>query len=59
MASKIEYWVVRVEMTNPDKGEITDEDSKKIMSQVDYEFKDLGKYIIDTEIYCKIAPDQL
>lgn len=59
MASRVIYLVVRVEINNTSKEEITDEDVKTITSEVDYEFKDLQDFKLETEIYSQISPDQL
>lgn len=59
MASRVIYLVVRVEINNTSKKEITDEDVKTITSEVDYEFKDLQDFKLETEIYSQISPDQL
>lgn len=59
MASRVIYLAVRVEINNTSKEEITDEDVKTITSEVDYEFKDLRDFKLETEIYSLISPDQL
>lgn len=59
MASKVIYLAVRVEINDPAKDEITDEDVNRIVSNVDYEFKDLDNFTLDTEIHSLISPEQL
>lgn len=59
MASKVIYLAVRVEINDPAKDEITDEDVNRIVSNVDYEFKDLDNFTLDTEIHNLISPEQL
>lgn len=59
MASRVIYLAVRVEINNTSKEEITDDDVKTIISEVDYEFKDLRDFKLETEIYTQIGPDQL
>lgn len=55
-ASKVIYLAVRMEIYNPDKKEITDDDVKDIISNVEYEFNDYGKFSIGTEIRGTIDP---
>ncbi|MTU53612.1 hypothetical protein [Parabacteroides merdae] len=50
MATRTVYLTVRLDIDNPQVGEITDEDIDVIVSEVDYEFKNYGDYAIDTEI---------
>lgn len=59
MVSKVIYLAVRVEINDPAKEEITDEDVNRIVSNVDYEFKDLDNFTLDTEIHSLISPEQL
>lgn len=59
MVSRVIYLAVRVEINNTSKEEITDEDVKTITSEVDYEFKDMRDFKLETEIYSLISPDQL
>lgn len=59
MASRVIYLAVRIEINNSSKKEITDEDVNEIISKVDYEFKDLEEFYIDTEIHSLLSPDQL
>lgn len=59
MASKVIYLAVRIEINNPSKEEITEEDVKNITSNVDYEFNDYKDFRLETEIYSQISPDQL
>lgn len=59
MTSRVIYLAVRVEVNHSSKEEITNEDIDQILSEVDYEFKDLDKFQLETEIYCQISPDQL
>lgn len=55
-ASKVIYLAVRMEICNPDKKEITDDDIKDIISNVDYEFNDYGRFSLETEIRGTIDP---
>lgn len=50
MATRTVYITVRLDIDNPDADEITDEDIDYIISETDYEFKDVGDFQIDTEI---------
>ncbi|RHH14425.1 hypothetical protein DW228_06385 [Bacteroides fragilis] len=59
MASKVIYLAMRVEINDPAKNKITDKDVDKIVSEVDYEFKDLDNFKLDTEIHSLISPEQL
>lgn len=59
MASKVIYLAVKLEINNPSKTEITEEDVDEVISNVDYEFKDLGDFKLKTEIYAQIPPNQL
>lgn len=59
MASKVIYLAVRMEINDPAKDEITDEDVNRIVCNLDYEFKDLDNFTFDTEIHCLISPEQL
>lgn len=59
MASKVIYLAVRIEINNPSKEEITEEDVKNITSNVEYEFNDYKDFRLETEIYSQISPDQL
>ncbi len=59
MASKVIYLVVKLEINDSSTKEITEEDVDKVISNVDYEFKDLGGFKLKTEIYGQISPDQL
>lgn len=55
-ASKVVYLAVRMEIYNIGKEQITDDDVKNIISNVDYEFNDYGKFSIETEIRGTIDP---
>ena len=59
MASKVIYLVVRVKISDPAKKEITNDDVDRIVSDVDYEFKDLDNFKLETEIHSQISPEQL
>ena len=59
MASKVIYLAIRIEINNPSKEEITEEDVKNITSNVEYEFNDYKDFRLETEIYSQISPDQL
>lgn len=50
MATRTVYITVRLDIDNPDADEITDEDIDYIISETDYEFKDVDDFQIDTEI---------
>ena len=50
MAEKTIYFTVRMDIFNPNKDEITDEDVNEVISEVDYEFKAVDDYQIDTEM---------
>lgn len=55
-ASKVVYLAVRMEIYNIGKEQITEDDVKNIISNVDYEFNDYGKFSIATEIRGTIDP---
>ena len=59
MASKVIYLAVRIEINNPSKEEITEEDVKNIISNADYEFNNYKDFRLETEMYSQISPDQL
>lgn len=50
MAKKTTYILVRLNISNPNTDEITNEQVDDIISEIDYEFKNYGDYKIDTEI---------
>ena len=50
MAEKTIYFTVRMDIFNPNKDEITDEDVNEVISEVDYEFKNFDGYEFETEI---------
>lgn len=50
MATRTIYLTVRLDIDNPKADEITDEEVDKIISEVDYEFKNYEDYEIDTKI---------
>ena len=50
MATTTIYQTVRLDISNPNVGRITDGKIDEIVSEVDYEFKNYGDYAIDTEI---------
>lgn len=59
MASKVIYLAIRIEINNPSKEEITEEDVKNIISNADYEFNNYKDFRLETEMYSQISPDQL
>lgn len=44
------YVTVKMEVTNPNKEIITDEDIENIINEVNYKFDDVDDFHIDTEI---------
>ncbi len=50
MANTAVYITVRLEIDNPNVEEITEEEVESIVSEVEYEFKDVGDYEITSEI---------
>ena len=50
MATRTIYLTVRLDLSNPDVDEITDDDVEEIVSEVDYEFRNYGNYEIESEI---------
>ena len=50
MAIRTIYLTVRLDLSNPDVNEITDDDVEEIVSEVDYEFRNYGNYEIESEI---------
>jgi hypothetical protein len=58
MASKIIYLKVKLDIYDPDKDEITDEDINRIICEVDYKFKNMDNYKFESEIYERINPEQ-
>ena len=49
MATRTIYLTVRLDLSNPDVDEITDDDVEEIVSEVDYEFRNYGNYEIESE----------
>lgn len=50
MADRIVYITVRLNISNPSVTEISNEEVDRIISEVDYEFKNMENYEISTEI---------
>lgn len=50
MATRTVYITVRLDIDNPDADGITDEDIDYIISETDYEFKNVDDFQIGTEI---------
>lgn len=50
MADRIVYITVRLNISNPSVTEISNEEVDRIISEVDYEFKNVENYEISTEI---------
>lgn len=50
MADRTVYITVRLDIHNPNKKEITDEDVQKVVSQTNYNFDDVGDFSVETEI---------
>ena len=50
MATRTIYLTLRLDLSNPDVDEITDDDVEEIVSEVDYEFRNYGNYEIESEI---------
>lgn len=50
MADRTVYITVRLSISSPDVTEISDEEVDRIISEVDYEFKNVENYQISTEI---------
>lgn len=51
MAERTIYVTVRLSISNPGVTEISDEEVDRIISEVDYEFKNVENYQISTEIW--------
>lgn len=51
MADRTIYVTVRLSISNPDVTEISDEEVDHIISEIDYEFKNVENYQISTEIW--------
>lgn len=51
MAERVIYVTVRLSISNPGVTEISDEEVESIISEVDYEFKNVENYQISTEIW--------
>lgn len=51
MAERTIYVTVRLSISNPGVTEISDEEIDHIISEVDYEFKNVENYQISTEIW--------
>lgn len=50
MANRTVYITVQLSISNPDVTEIFDEEVDRIISEVDYEFKNVENYQISTKI---------
>lgn len=50
MAERVAYITVRLDIANPEIEEITDEQLDNIITEVNYEFSNVGSFEIDTEI---------
>ncbi len=50
MATRTVYITVRLDIDNPNVGEITDEDVDNIISETDYRFGGVGDFSLETEI---------
>lgn len=50
MANRTVYITVQLSISNPDVTEIFDEEVDRIISEVDYEFKNMENYQISTKI---------
>jgi len=50
MADRIVYITVRLNISNPSVTEISNKEVDRIISEVDYEFKNVENYEITTEI---------
>lgn len=50
MANKTVYLVVRVDISNPNLNEITDEEVDNVISETNYRFGNVGDFILETEI---------
>lgn len=50
MDKRFVYVTVKMEITNPNKEVITDEDIENVINNVDYKFNDVDDFHIDTEI---------
>lgn len=50
MSKKIVYVTVKMEIDNPNKDIITEEDVDEVFTNTDYSFGDVGDFHIDTEI---------
>lgn len=51
MAERTVYIKVRLDIYNPKVDKITDEDVDQVISETDYEFKAVGDFLIESEIY--------
>ena len=50
MDKRFVYVTVKMEITNPNKEVITDEDIENVINDVDYKFNDVDDFHINTEI---------
>ena len=50
MGKKIVYVTVKMEINNPNKDFITEEDVEEVISNTDYSFGDVDEFHINTEI---------
>lgn len=50
MSNKTVYLVVRVDISNPNLNEITDEEVDNVISETNYRFGNVGDFILETEI---------
>ena len=50
MASTTIYITVRLDIDNPNKDAITEDDIQEIVSEIDYEFKNYEDYEVESEI---------
>lgn len=50
MASTTIYITVRLDIDNPNKDVITEDDVQEIVSEIDYQFKNYEDYEVESEI---------
>ena len=50
MDKRFVYVTVKMEITNPNKKVITDDDIENVINNVDYKFNDVDDFYINTEI---------
>lgn len=58
MGKKIVYVTVKMEINNPNKDFITEEDVEEVISNTDYSFGDVDDFHVETEIVDYTNPNE-